>query len=150
MKYDYRNIRKKDNLHKIVWACAYEHTSSKNEKYLYCKPTKGMLTALSFSDKTETHSTNSYPLYFVPFRKNAKDLTLENLAWSKAVNLSARCYADTEAESIEQYNELVLASIKEVLPIIIKDTDEIILDNLTPEQIKIIHAVKTLKYSLNT
>ena len=77
-------------------------------------------------------------------------MTLENLAWAKAVNLSARCYADTEAESIEQYNELVLASIKEVLPIIIKDTDEIILDNLTPEQIKIIHAVKTLKYSLNT
>ena len=30
-------------------------------------------------------------------RRNAKDLTLENLAWSKAVKLSARCYADTEA-----------------------------------------------------
>ena len=150
MKYDYRNIRKKDNLHKIVWACAYAHTSSKNEKHLYCKPTKGMLTALSFNCESEAHNTNSYPLYFVPFRKNAKDLTLENLAWSKAVHLKARCYADTEAESIEQYNELVLASIKEVLPIIIKDTDEIILDNLTPEQMKIIHAVKTLKYSLNT
>lgn len=144
MKYDYRNIRKKDNLHKIVWACAYEHTSSKNEKYLYCKPTKGMLTALSFNFESEVHSTNSYPLYFVPFRKNAKDLTLENLAWSKAVHLTARCYADTEAESIEQYNELVLASIKEVLPIIQKDTNELILDNLTPEQIANINAIKNL------
>jgi hypothetical protein len=142
MKYDYINIRKKDNLHKIVWACAYEHTSSKNEKHLYCKPTKGMLTALSFSDEIEAHCTNSYPLYFIPFRKNAKDLTLENLAWSKAVHLTARYYADTEAESIEQYNELVLASIKEVLPIIQKDTNELILDNLTPEQIANINAIK--------
>lgn len=142
MKYDYTNIRKKDNLHKIVWACAYEHTSSKNEKYLYCKPTKGMLTALSFSNEIEAHNNNSYPLYFVPFRKNAKDLTLKNLAWSKAVSLSARYYADTEAESIEQYNELVLASIKEILPIIQKDTNELILDNLTPEQIANINAIK--------
>lgn len=142
MKYDYINIRKKDNLHKIVWACAYAHTSSKNEKHLYCKPTKGMLTALSFNCESEAHSTNSYPLYFVPFRKNAKDLTLENLAWSKAVSLSARCYADTEAESIEQYNELILASIKEILPIIQKDTNELILDNLTPEQIANINAIK--------
>ena len=137
-------FKKKDNLHKIVWACAYEHTNSKNEKYLYCKPTKGMLTALSFNFESEAHNTNSYPLYFVPFRKNAKDLTLENLAWSKAVHLTARCYADTEAESIEQYNELVLASIKEVLPIIQKDTNELILDNLTPEQIANINAIKNL------
>ena len=43
MKYDYINIRKKDNLHKIVWACAYKHTSSKNEKHFYCKPIKGTL-----------------------------------------------------------------------------------------------------------
>lgn len=142
MKYDYVNIRKKDNLHKIVWACAYEHTSSKNKKHLYCKPIKGMLTALSFNCESKAHSTNSYPLYFVPFRKNAKDLTLENLAWSKAVSLSARCYADTEAESIEQYNELILASIKEILPIIQKDTNELILDNLTPEQIANTNAIK--------
>ena len=71
-------------------------------------------------------------------------MTLENLAWSKAVHLTARCYADTEAESIEQYNELVLASIKEVLPIIQKDTNELILDNLTPEQIANINAIKNL------
>lgn len=144
MKYDYINIRKKDNLHKIVWACAYAHTSSKNEKHLYCKPTKGMLTALSFSCESEAHNTNSYPLYFVPFRKNAKDLTLENLAWSKAVHLTARYYADTEAESIEQYNELVLTTIKDILPIIQKDTNELILDNLTPEQIANINAIKNL------
>ena len=130
MKYDYVNIRKKENLHKIVWACAYEHTSSKNEKHFYCKPIKGMLTTTSYD--------------FVPFRKNAKDLTLENLAWSKAVHLTARYYADTEAESIEQYNELVLTTIKEILPIIQKDTNELILDNLTPEQIANINAIKNL------
>jgi hypothetical protein len=148
MKYDYINIRKKENLHKIVWACAYEHTSSKNEKHFYCKPIKGMLTTTSYDIESErynlTHYKLNYPTYFVPFRKNAKDLTLENLAWSKAVHLTARYYADTEAESIEQYNELVLTTIKEILPIIQKDTNELILDNLTPEQIANINAIKNL------
>lgn len=148
MKYDYINIRKKDNLHKIVWACAYKHTSSKNEKHFYCKPIKGMLTTTSYDVESErynlTHYKLNYPTYFVPFRKNAKNLTLENLAWSKAVHLTARYYADTEAESIEQYNELVLTTIKEILPIIQKDTNELILDNLTPEQIANINAIKNL------
>lgn len=148
MKYDYRNIRNEKNLHKIVWACAYKHTNSKNEKQLYCKPVKGMITTSHYNAESERHNMDSYrlnyPEYFVPFRKNATDLTLENLAWSKAVCLESRYYADTEAEAIEQYNALILTSIKELLPIIQKDANEVIFDRLTDDQMKTIVTVKTL------
>lgn len=146
MKYDSKNIKDDKNLHKIVWACAYKHTSSKNEKHFYCKPIKGMLTTTQHNEESErynlSHYKLNYPTYFVPFRKDATELTLENLAWSKAVRLTARRYADTEAESIEQYNELVFAAMKEILPIIQNDANELISDNLTDEQMANINAIK--------
>lgn len=146
MKYDSKNIKDDKNLHKIVWACAYKHTSSKNEKQFYCKPIKGMLTTTQHNEESErynlSHYKLNYPTYFVPFRKDATELTLENLAWSKAVRLTARRYADTEAESIEQYNELVFAAMKEILPIIQNDANELISDNLTDEQMANINAIK--------
>lgn len=148
MKYDSKNIKDDKNLHKIVWACAYKHTSFKTEKHFYCKPIKGMLTTTQHNEESERYNLNhyklNYPTYFVPFRKDATELTLENLAWSKAVRLTARRYADTEAESIEQYNELVLSAIKELLPIMQKDASELITDNLTPEQMANINAIKNL------
>ena len=148
MKYDSKNIKDDKNLHKIVWACAYKHTSSKNEKHFYCKPIKGMLTTTQHNEESErynlSHYKLNYPTYFVPFRKDATELTLENLAWSKAVRLTARRYADTKTESIEQYNELVFAAMKEVLPIIQNDANELISDNLTDEQIANINAIKNL------
>lgn len=146
MKYDSKNIKDDKNLHKIVWACAYKHTCSKNEKHFYCKPIKGMLTTTQHNEESErynlSHYKLNYPTYFVPFRKDATELTLENLAWSKAVRLTARRYADTEAESIEQYNELVFAAMKEILPIIQNDANELISDNLTDEQMANINAIK--------
>lgn len=77
-------------------------------------------------------------------KQDATKLTLENLAWSKAVRLTARRYADTEAESIEQYNELVLSAIKELFPIILNDANEVIFDNLTDDQREIINAIKSI------
>lgn len=107
-----------------------------------------MLTTTQHNEESERYNLNhyklNYPTYFVPFRKDATELTLENLAWSKAVRLTARRYADTEAESIEQYNELVFAAMKEVLPIIQNDANELISDNLTDEQITNINAIKNL------
>lgn len=148
MKYDSKSIKDDKNLHKIVWACAYKHTSFKTEKHFYCKPIKGMLTTTQHNEERERYNLNhyklNYPTYFVPFRKDATELTLENLAWSKAVRLTARRYADTEAESIEQYNELVLSAIKELFPIIQKDANEVIFDNLTNNQQEIINAIKSI------
>ena len=148
MKYDYKDFRNEHDLHKIVWACAYKHTSSKNEKHFYCKPIKGMLTTTYHNVESERYNLNhyklNYPSFFVPFRKDTTDLTLENLAWSKSVRLSARYYADTEEESMEQYNELVLASIKDLLPIIQKDANELIFDKLTDDQLANINAIKNL------
>lgn len=137
--------------HDEPWTLTREYDSytvKSDEKHLYCKPIKGMLTTTHYNAESERHHISSYklnyPEYFVPFRKNAKDLTLENLAWSKAVCLESRCYADTEDEAIEQYNTLILTSIKELLPIIMKDANEVILNRLTDDQIKTINEIKSV------
>ena len=91
-----------------IWACAFEYSGSKESKHLYQKPIKGKLT---------THNTESYNNkakesgktavnYFVPYKKNGKDL-----AWSKAVHISSRCYATSERECNELFNDLIQQQI---------------------------------------
>ena len=45
--------------------------------------------------------------YFVPFKKTAKQLNLDGLAWSKAVQKYSRHYARTEEEAILLFNEII-------------------------------------------
>lgn len=48
-------------------------------------------------------------------KESAKGCNLEDLAWSKAVNIRARIYADTEAECIEAYNDCIMQNIKHLI-----------------------------------
>lgn len=106
--------------HRIIWSCNFEPTNAKEAAKYSCTPIKGMLT---INDDLETEQGNNpthngfytTPRYFVPFKKNAKGCDLEDLAWSKAVNIRARVYADTEAECLETYNDLIMRNIKHMI-----------------------------------
>ena len=96
----------------IVWACAYTPTSNKEEKYCYCKPIKGRLMPYNrehLNDKLTDLETNpeKYDIaYFIPFKKNGI-----GLAYSKAVSMFARCYANTKEACDELYKELITEQI---------------------------------------
>lgn len=106
--------------HRIIWSCNFEPTNAKEAAKYSCTPIKGMLT---INDDLETEQGDNpthdgfytTPRYFVPFKKNAKGCDLEDLAWSKAVNIRARVYADTEAECLETYNDLIMRNIKHMI-----------------------------------
>lgn len=106
--------------HRIIWSCNFEPTNAKEAAKYSCTPIKGMLT---INDDLETEQGDNpthdgfytTPRYFVPFKKNAKGCDLEDLAWSKAVNIRARVYADTEAECLETYNDLIMQNIKHMI-----------------------------------
>lgn len=106
--------------HRIIWSCNFEPTNAKETAKYSCTPIKGMLT---INDDLETEQSDNpthdgfytTPRYFVPFKKNAKGCDLEDLAWSKAVNIRARVYADTEAECLETYNDLIMRNIKHMI-----------------------------------
>lgn len=106
--------------HRIIWSCNFEPTNAKEAAKYSCTPIKGMLT---INDDLETEQGNNpthngfytTPRYFVPFKKNAKGCDLEDLAWSKAVNIRARVYAETEAECLETYNDLIMRNIKHMI-----------------------------------
>lgn len=109
IKYDkIYNIHKAHNVGDIVWACGYQHASNKESKKYFAKPVRGMLTTTNYEMDEENkpiYMDKTYCgkiRYFVPFKKNGK-----GLAWSQAVSYSARCYADSEEECIELYNELI-------------------------------------------
>lgn len=150
MKYGRKDIAKDNHLHDIIWACGYSHTSTKDAKHYRCKPVKGMITYQHYNadterEKCQQYSHTAHPRYFVPFRKNSNEETLDDLAWSKAVRIDARVYADTEQESIEQYNAKVVKSIKEMIAIAKDDANDILTDHLTPEQRKLIDSINAVE-----
>ena len=55
----------------------------------------------------EPDLTSKSPRYFVPLSAKKQGTDLEDLAWSKAVEISSRCYADSEQECIDLYNKLI-------------------------------------------
>ena len=97
-----------------VWACAFHYSHNKESKSLHQKPVLGVLMAgdTLYSHNSKMERMRSYydkepnPGYFVPFKKNSKEL-----AWSKSVMLSSRCYASTEEEAIQLYNDLITEAI---------------------------------------
>lgn len=88
----------------IVYACAYTPTYNKEGRHNYQKPIRGMLVLDNSEERCEKRAKAGYdePRYFVPFKKNGKDL-----AWSKAVTVYSRYFTDDENESKEYYNKLV-------------------------------------------
>lgn len=121
--------------HRIIWSCNFEPTNAKEAAKYSCTPIKGMLT---INDDLETEQGDNpthdgfytTPRYFVPFKKNAKGCDLDDLAWSKAVNLRSRRYADTEDECIEIYNDLIMRNARHLI-ILAKEYTSNITGNVT-------------------
>lgn len=94
----------------IVWACAFERTNNTKSMLCFQQPILGMFTnQKTFLSEIDERSKGKYLTiyYFVPFKKNCKAYTLDNLAWSKSTNISSRMYATTEKECKELYNSLI-------------------------------------------
>ena len=68
-----------------------------------------MLVLDSSKEKCERRERLGHkePRYFVPFKKNGKDL-----AWSRAVTIYARCFTESESECIEYFNNLIREQIQ--------------------------------------
>lgn len=107
---DWTKVRKSFKVGDVVWACAFERTNNTKSMLCFQQPILGMFTnrrVLESEIDTRTKYTNLDIRYFVPFKKNCKAYTLDNLAWSKATNISARMYATTEKECKDLYNSLI-------------------------------------------
>lgn len=103
------NIEKYFKVGDIVYACAYKPTSDKESRHNYQKPIRGILVLDNSEDKCRIREEKGYkrPRYFVPFKKNDKDL-----AWSKAVTVYSRYFTDNEKECKEYYNKLIRDQIQ--------------------------------------
>lgn len=77
-----------------IWACAYQLDNNQITMGLKQKPIYGVIKG------------RYRPEFFIPFKKNSNEL-----AKSKQVSIYARCFADTEMECIELYNQLVQEKI---------------------------------------
>lgn len=87
-----------------IYACHFKYDSTKENNRYIQEPVQGILS--QYSDGSSSANTATIH-YFIPFRKN----TMEP-AKSRAVSISARKYADTEAECIELYNSLIHDNIE--------------------------------------
>lgn len=99
------------NVGDIVWAYAYTASNNKEDKKYYCKPTKGVISADYMNhpfalSPTSRHGAQQKARYFIPQKKNGN-----GYAWSKAVKIDARHYANTETEAIAGYNRLIDSAI---------------------------------------
>ncbi|MBO5435944.1 hypothetical protein J6A31_09130 [bacterium] len=99
----------------IVWACAYEYSTHKETHALLQRPIIGMISQTD--NPTQLHMFDDtikycHPTYFIPFKKNPKALTPENLAFSKAVQTYSRRYATTEAECNDLFNRIIQEHIE--------------------------------------
>lgn len=93
----------------IVWACAFQRTDNDLSLRYFSKPVKGMLVPYEYLEMCQRTPdlTLESPIYFIPFNAKKHGTSIEDLAWSKAVQLSSRCYADSEQECIDLYNQLI-------------------------------------------
>lgn len=107
----YQNLWKLCYAGDKVWACAFQISIDKNSKRFKQEPVYGMLTVTDAPDKEieyrqermrQTGEGRAHASYFVPFKKDGK-----SLAYSKAVQVSARCYATTQEECVEMYNKMI-------------------------------------------
>lgn len=109
MKKDGYTMKQEGRPGQIVWACAYELNSKGTGKIGYCKPVNGMLMLGNTQISHDRNAKYGYtkPQYFVPFRKD-----LRGLAWSNAVSIYARQYADSKEECTELFKEIINKEIE--------------------------------------
>ena len=110
IKYEIKDLK----LGNIVWACAFSLQDNKEGMHLFTKPVKGMMTLGNTEDYNDKLTKQvGYPRlsYFVPFKLRSNQSSYEDLAWSKAVAISARKYASTEQEAVDRYNSMIESQI---------------------------------------
>lgn len=90
-----------------VWAYAFQETRQKDSMSLNQMPVKGRI---SYTDceMDGCFAPGRTGRFFVPFRKNSET----EYAWSKAIKLSSRYFADTKEEATEDYNRVIDKNIK--------------------------------------
>lgn len=109
MLYSWKNVKEHFKVGDTVYACAYQYNRDKEGRQFFQKPILGKLV-LGRSETEEAYyertDRKTEPNYFVPFKKNGKDL-----AWSKVVTIYSRYFTDDEEESKEFYNDLIQKQI---------------------------------------
>lgn len=109
MLYTWEDVKEHFKVGDSVYACAYKYNRDKEGRQYFQKPILGKLV-LGRSETEEDYyartGRKTEPNYFVPFKKNGKDL-----AWSKVVTIYSRYFTDDEEESKEFYNDLIQKQI---------------------------------------
>lgn len=90
-----------------VWAYAFQETREKESMLLSQVPVKGRISYTN-TPALECFTPGRAGRFFVPFKKNSET----EYAWSKAVRLWSRNFADTEEEAKQAYNRSVDCKIK--------------------------------------
>ena len=88
----------------VIWACAFWLDSKKTGKRCYSPPVKGELCSgntEAWEQADRADGKRHVIQYFVPYAKSGK------LSFSKAVNIEARMYADTEHEAVTLFNQKI-------------------------------------------
>ena len=86
-----------------IWAFAFVYANDKINKSNFQVPVLGQLQDRNGPPLPQLPPRGFTPIqYFVPYRKGKKEL-----AWSKAVRVEARSYADTETEAQIAYNKRI-------------------------------------------
>lgn len=104
----YETYQEKVNIRNgsVVWAYAFTETREKTKSSLKQVPVKGRLSCHKYGlgpEGGDAFAPGLRPRFFVPFRKGSET----DYAWSKAIDISSRCYADTEGEATQGYNQLI-------------------------------------------
>lgn len=109
MLYTLEDVKKHFKVGDVVYACAYKYNRDKEGRQYFQKPILGKLVlgrTLSEEGYYERTGRKTEPNFFVPFKKNGKDL-----AWSKVVSIYSRYFTEDEEDSKEFYNDLIQKQI---------------------------------------
>lgn len=98
-----------------IWGVMFQLSTNKKRILNRCTPVSGVLSWTNDSDYSISEYTD--PNYFIPYGKNGK------LCYSKAVRTYSRCYATTEHDAKELYEELVNRVVTELTETINKAID---------------------------
>lgn len=105
----WKDINKYFKVGDTVYACAYKYNRDKEGRQYFQKPVLGKLVLGRNKSEEEYYQRTgreTEPNFFVPFKKNGKDL-----AWSKVVSIYSRYFTTDEEESREFYNNLIKEQI---------------------------------------
>lgn len=109
MLYTWEDVKEHFKVGDTVYACAYKYNRDKEGRQYFQKPVLGKLVlgrTLSEEEYYERTGRKTEPNFFVPLKKNGKDL-----AWSKVVSIYSRYFTTDEEESKEFYNDLIQKQI---------------------------------------